>query len=585
MAQQKTKRNAVPRQLYTSAVADLLTPEQSPWCQNVRFRYGQVNRCPGRSIPLQVNVFLDVFMDFAAHVNAAGTETVFGLGKESTGFQARPYDQTARQFVVAQQAICPGHYDDSTRFSWTQGEERLFVVNSSNISAINVTAPNVFTVENLLTTTIGATTTQNPLGLFVEYFSNHLFLLNTKDMSNRIQWSARAIYYDWATITGHGGFLDLYDGVVEPITGGKVLNNRLVVYRKSSITDMVPTGDDTNPFLPEGRAYGIGCMSPWSLVSLGQFHIFFANDFNVYIWDGTKLNPVGTPIHNYIRQLYDPERSAAWYSRPFAAAFMAFKEYWLGIYDYLNNQIVVLIYDYMRDAWTRDVFPASFHAMFERNLIGAEGTAGYNRTGYPQRWPALMAANGADYFMIDERVEGDRLMNPSTGSMEMFVETSDFYYGEDALQNGTMQRALVVQGTPRSPSDPGYHFDLSIDRGNSWIETDQIVPVDTHWGYEFLDFNATSNVYRWRFRCIAPVPVWDGAHWDTGFWDIDYWATLDTTIIGAAAKPSWRSYTSVYVPSGEFFPIDRPVGEQSAERGTAKVGEPRAVLPTGLEGG
>ena len=500
---------------------------------------------------------------------------MFGLGQAFPAYQARPYDQAARQFTVAPQTICPNHYDDSTRFSWTQGEERLFVTNSSTISAINVTAPGVFSVEDLA----------SPPGVFVEYFNNHLFLLNTQAMANRIQWSTPAFYYDWATTTGHGGFLDLYDGVVEPLTGGRVLNNRLVVYRKSSITDMVPTGDDTNPFLPEGRAYGIGCMSPWSLVSLGQFHIFFANDFNVYIWDGTKLNAIGTPIHNYIRQLYDPERSAAWYSRPFATAFIAFKEYWLGIYDYLNDQIILLVYDYQRDAWTRDVFPNSFHGMFERTLIGAEGTAGYNRAGYPQRWPLLMGANGADYFMIDERIDGDRLSNPDTGGMEMFVETPDFYYGEDALQNGTMQRALVIQGTPRTPNDPGYHFDLSIDRGNTWIEAQEVTPVDVHWGFEFVDFNATSNVYRWRFRNKATTPVWDGAVWDIGIWDIDDWATLNTNIVGVAGRPSWRSYTSVYVPSGEFFPIERPVGSQSTAKGGAKVIEPRAVLSTGVEGG
>jgi hypothetical protein len=571
VAQQKTQRNPVPRSLYTSAVADTLGPEMSPWCQNVRFRFGQVNRAPGRSAILQVNVFADVFMDFAVHTDAKGSETVFGLGWTGTQHAARPYDPDTRQFTVAQQLICPDHYSDFVRFSWAQGEERLFIVNSSRVSAINVTSPGVFTVEDL----------SSPPGVLVQYFNNRLFLLNTKDVANRVQWTGRANYTDWLTTTGHGGFLDLYDGVVESITGGQILGNRLVVYRKSSITDMVPTGDDTNPFLPEGRAYGIGCMAPWSLASLGQFHIFLANDFNVYMWDGSKLSAIGTPIHNYIRQLYDPERSTLWSSHPFAVPFVAFKEYWLGMYDFLNNQIVVLIYDYQRDTWTRDVFPSSLHGMLERTLVGAEGTAGYDRAGYPVRWPCLMAASDRDYFMVDERVDGDRLLNPETGAMEMFVQTPDFYYGQDALQNGTMQRALVTQGTPRSPSDPRYNFDLSIDRGNSWIESTQIVPIDQHWGFEFLEFNVTSNIYRWRFRCVAPIPTWLGAKWNVGVWNTDNWATRSYTVAEAAGRPSWRSYTSVYVPSGEFFPIERPVGSgNGADR--RPIG--RSVSPTGIEG-
>jgi hypothetical protein len=578
MAQQKTRRNTVPRSLYTSAVADTLGPEMSPWCQNVRFRYGQINRAPGRSVILQANVFPDVFMDFAVHNSANGEETVFGLGWDSTNYLARPYDQSTRQFTVAAQVICPARYATNARFSWAQGEERLFVVIGSQISAINVTSPGIFSVENL----------SAPPGMFVEYFNNRVFLLNTKDVSNRIQWTGRANYTNWLTTTGNGGFLDLYDGVVESITGGRVLNNRLVVYRRSSITDMVPTGDDTNPFLPEGRAYGIGCMAPWSLASLGQFHIFLANDFNVYMWDGTRLNAIGSPIHNYIRQLYDPARSTSWSSRPFAVPFMAFKEYWLCMYDFLNNQIVVLVYDYQRDSWTRDVLPSSVHGMFERILIGAEGTSGYDRTGYPERWPCLMAASDQNYFMIDERVDGDRLLNPTTGSMEMFVQTPDFYYGDDALQNGTMQRILVTQGTPDSAADTPYHVDLSIDRGNSWIESSEIVPTDRHWGFEFVDLNITSNIYRWRFRYSAPISTWTGAHWNQGIWDTDNWATLISTFAGTAGKPSWRSYTSVYVPSGEFFPVERPVGSDgypaTAEEPTTVATTRRGLSSTGIEG-
>jgi hypothetical protein len=213
-------------------------------------------------------------------------------------------------------------------------------------------------------------------------------------MANRIQWSARAIYYDWSTVTGHGGFLDLYDGIVEPITGGKVLNNRLVVYRKSSITDMVPTGDDTNPFLPEGRAYGIGCMSPWSLVSLGQFHIFFANDFNVYIWDGTKLNPVGTPIHNYIRQLYDPSGAPLSTAGRLRLRFMAFKEY---CWQSTTTSTTRSCWSTLR-CGTRAMFPASFHGMFEPEPDRGRGHGGLQSDWLPTAAARAMAANGADYF-------------------------------------------------------------------------------------------------------------------------------------------------------------------------------------------
>jgi hypothetical protein len=526
--------------LYTSAVADSIGPEITPWCQNVRFRFGQVSRSPGRSVVLHADVFVGPFIDFLVHVNAAGTETEFAMGWTGSQHAVRPYDPDTRTFPTAQQLVCPNHYSGQVRASWCQGEERLFVVCASTITAINVTSPGVFSVETLT----------SPPGLFVEYFNNRLFLMNTQAVSNRIQWSARANYNNWNTTTGTGGFLDLYDGAVEAITGGRTLNDRLVIYREKSITDMVPTGDDTAPFLPQGKVHGIGCMAPWSLASLGQFHLFLANDYNVYMWDGAKLNAIGTPIHNYIRQLYDPLQSTNWYAQPYATTFMSYKEYWLAMFDFTKNQYVVLIYDYQRDTWTRDVFPPDLYALLERTLVGAEGTAGYDRTDYPARWPSLMAGRGNDYFMVDERVDGDRLANPTTGAMEIFVETPDFYYSQDAMQNGTMQRAMVVSGV-HLPSEPGYHFDLSTNRGVDWIQSPRVIPVPTHEGYEFTDFNITSHVYRWRLRC----------------------AETD----GVASKPSWRSYVSVYVPSGDFFPTEHVTITEPTQRGE--------VPPTGVDGG
>jgi hypothetical protein len=478
-------------------------------------------------------------MDYALHTDISGNKTVFALCANALGDnEAAPYNATTHQLGTA---LALGFTSQlSRRFSWAQGEERLFICRASTITAIKATSPGVFVQEAV----------SSPPGQFLEYFNNRVFMMNVIGAANRVQWSARAAYTDWTTTTGHGGFLDLYDGSVDNITGGKVLNDRLVVYRTSSITDMVATGDDTAPFLPQGRAYGIGCQAPWSLVNAGQFHLFLGNDYNVYVWDGSKLTAVGTPVHNYIRQVLDQGDLSNWVNMPFAAMYSGFKEYHLVIPQWQTSQSVVLVYDYLRDTWTRDVF-TNLRALYEYWQTGLTGSPGYDGTGYPTIYPVLLASRDKDFFVIDERIDGDRLSRPADGGLEMFVDTPDMYWqglngqGPPALlHNATLERVMVAQGWPRLPTSMAWLLEISIDRGQTFPISLTVTPTQTHWGFEFVDTNVTSHVRRYRFR----YPVESGA-----------------------GRPSWRGFSEIYVPSGEFFPVDRPIGTT------------RELPPTGAE--
>ena len=545
MAQQVFERNQLPtRGLYTSAVADSLDPSYTPWCQNVRFRFGQILRAPGRSRPLFTRSGSTI-MDFATLVDATGKVSIYSIEDTNGLTSIALYNPTAATFGPQIQLGITKQRD--VRISWTQGEERLFIARGSQVAAV---APGgVVEVLSIARDASGnpildgnGQTIPAPAGCFLVYFKNHLLMLNTTDMPNRIQWTANAVYKDWATTTDHGGFLDLYDGIVEPITGAKVLGNRLAIYRTSSISDFVATGDPTSPFLPDGRVFGLGCLVPNSLVNLGQMHFFVANDYNVWSWDGVNLTPIGTPIHKYVRELYDPDSQNTWMTAPFGAAFMGFKEYWL-CFPSPTGGSVVLIYDYLRDTWTRDFIDIPLCALFEQIL---PTDPQLSVTGYPVKYPVLMGANQNQYFLIDERVIGD---NISPGGMDMWVDTPDMYYDKNAIHNGTLERVLIAQGTEQG--DLPYQLQISIDRGQTFAITKTITPLDTHWGFEFVDTNVTNNVRRMRFM----YPRANGP-----------------------ATPSLRSYTSVYVPAGEFFPVERPIGTTLS---AASVNAGQARVPVG----
>jgi hypothetical protein len=520
MAQQKiTSFPVATKGLYTSAASDGLGPDVSPWCQNIRFRFGEIMRTPGRSIVLDTQA--QPILDFFSYASSTGSNGLGSLEAAGANNWMASFDPV-NKLLAPEVALAPMWSGaPQSRFSWSGGEDRTFVVRNSKVSAINRDTGGTWTVEQL----------DSPAGRFVEYFANRVFLMNLNGAQMRVQWSKRAQYTDWAETTGHGGWMDLFDGYTEPLMGGRVLNDRLVIYRNSSITEMVQMGDDITPFLPQGRVYGIGCMAPFTLQSVGQFHIFLANDFNVYIWDGIQLKPIGSPIHNYLRQILDTSKLDYAVDAVFSATFMGFKEYWLVLPTTVSGEgTVILIYDYLRDTWTRDVLPGTT-AAYNTMQRGPVGTAGYSEVGYPINYPNMMMAKGNQFFMIDERIDGDRLNRPGDGGIEMFVDTPDMYYDPTRLQNHTLQRTMISQN-PTGVGTP-YQFEVSIDRGQTFPISYTTTPIPEHWGFEFQDINITSNVRRYRLRCPAAV---------------------------GAGKTRWRAYTEVYVPSGEFFSVERPVG-------------------------
>jgi hypothetical protein len=528
--------------LYISAMSDLLTPEYTPACMNVRFRFGNVQRAPGRSLKMQT-LSTQSFMDFATFTNVTGAKTMVALTASTLSDNAfTGYDEPNFRFAGAVTMAQPS--TANVRFSWTQGEERLFACRASVPVALKQPTPGTWAVEQL---------TNAPTAYFLEYFNNRVIAMRLKVptpdavppqtsvvAASQIRWTKQGDYKDWLTTTGHGGFLELYDNSVDPITGGKVLNDRLTVYRKNSITDLVVTGVDTAPFLPQQRANGMGCAFPWTLASAGQFHIFVSNDFNVYMWDGSKLNPIGTPIHSLVRQLINVDKdlpdTTDWRSIPFATMFMAFKEYHLVI-PQSNGDVHVLVYDYLRDSWTRDMIPG-LTALYEwPQKVSANASRVFDILAYPTIFPTLAAGCGKDYHIIDERIVGDYLTPGSTGGMEMYFDSPDMYYGKEGVTNGTLERIVVAQATPYYLNEVPYEVKVSTDRGGSFGSTFVVTPQMAHQGFEFADFNVTSNVRRYRFR-------YPGG--------------------GTAARPSWRGYTDLFIPSGEFFPregdIDAPYG-------------------------
>lgn len=99
-------------------------------------------------------------------------------------------------------------------------------------------------------------------------------------------------------VTGdYGTYYLLYDSN-EEIFGMHALQNRIIIYKEKSITEMwaVPGGTNSDPYnFNQDKIRNIGPLSGETVINYGRFHIFMGWD-NFYIFDGINATPIGDEV-------------------------------------------------------------------------------------------------------------------------------------------------------------------------------------------------------------------------------------------------------------------------------------------------
>ena len=229
----------------------------------------------------------------------------------------------------------------SGRWSWTVGEDCFFFARDGG-NGIYKWKGGTNPVEKV---------TNAPQDVaFVCYYNNRLIAMNIveggKSWSHRIRWPINLNHTDW-TSTG-AGFLDLYEPEQEPIMGGKVLGNRLCVFREHSITDLVATGTLSPVFRSEQRTSNVGCPFPFTIDSNGVVIFFMGNDGNMWAWNGTQLSSIGDSIYKTLEQIVDMKAGQIYFGKVYPYG----NEYWLWL-----NGPNVYVFDFLQGRWMVDSFP------------------------------------------------------------------------------------------------------------------------------------------------------------------------------------------------------------------------------------
>lgn len=484
--------------LMTSIPEDQLEDRHTPRCVNVRFRFGEVIPRPGSALfsnkqaveeVREITEFIDPTPD--AWILHFLQTKLYRWGNSAPGTPRDWFQVTGGPSITA-----------NRRWSLTAGEGRLFFTNDADV----LTWAGTGTYSDITDAdTSGIFVTEKVDARYIEYFNNRLMLGYVNEASGvkpvRVRWPRNGDYTRWDDTLGLGaGFLDLFEEGEEDITGLKAIQDRLAVYKKQAIIDIVPTGQVTPTFIVQTRARGVGCAAPYTLASNGFSHFFMGHDVNVYEWNGTQLQGIGDSILDELEGLVDPSR----FNTIFGKVLPSLQEYWLVV-DSEN----VFIFDYVRRTWSRYSYP-SLTAIGEANdTIDSFiwSTIPGTWETHPESWQNTLGARKlrvfggratGEIFEIDKNVAYDYF---AIGSIvDRYIETPDFYFVEtetgqpSAWRQGTVQQLLLIyQYVNAEPFEVG----LSFDRGVSWT-TQSVVPNTS--GYSVVHFNMTGNVVRYRFR-------------------------------------------------------------------------------------
>ncbi len=208
-----------------------------------------------------------------------------------------------------------------------------------------------FYIDSSLT----ASTMSVPTGLtkakFVEEFNNYLFLANVTVSGtahkSRIYWCNLKDTSTWTATD----FIEVSKNDGQEITGLKVLQDRLVIYKTRSIYNLFFTGDADIPFILPGGGKSnspVGCIAPWSIQEVENGHVFLSTD-GIYYYDGINAYKLSDKITYTLLE----EMNRNKFSNTVSMVQKDKNRYYLGITrsgQIENNRVIV--WDYYNNAFS-----------------------------------------------------------------------------------------------------------------------------------------------------------------------------------------------------------------------------------------
>jgi hypothetical protein len=174
---------------------------------------------------------------------------------------------------------------DATPWSFANfGSVLLYTNGIEKVQTFGIT--NYTSVADLAGTTI--------LANVVRVHQRHVFLLGQSANLRRVTWSDIDDYTTWTPAADNeAGFQDIYESK-SPVVGGEGLGDYFVVYTGNMINVFQYTGGT----FVYGRRIADWNVGLWkkNLIASSKSAHFFMSQYNFYVFDGTKVTPIGDGI-------------------------------------------------------------------------------------------------------------------------------------------------------------------------------------------------------------------------------------------------------------------------------------------------
>lgn len=416
----------------------------SPFVQNVRFFAGEITNRPGlieqpspfSADPAAASTLDDIPIGGHAHVRPDGTYNTLA----STSSSIYYYDDVTENWDDATGIITFGGADTDPWAFATFDDDAYFSNGVDNVHRWRSATHDYGAGAGLIEEVTNAVPARYLLN-----FAGRLILgyvIDSGTQADRVQWSNINDPTTWAG----GGFNDTVDWP-GPITGLSKLGARAYIFKRDYIIEMRETGLDSPTFDFRAVVNGEGAGSHRTIVHIGQLLFFMGRD-DVFIFDGTRLQPIGEPIRWELTNNLNREavRNA------FAFHHEPFNEYWLCVPTGDNTYgTVAFVFNYVQQAWTKHTLPATCSVPF-KTTEGAADAWWDNQTGswdsQIRTWDSGIA--GADVFtqligkedQILYKIDDESVTDDGTDVTATF-DIADTDFGT-ATNWTTLNRVIVV---------------------------------------------------------------------------------------------------------------------------------------------
>jgi hypothetical protein len=287
----------------------------------------------------------------------------------------------------------------------------------------------------------------------------------------RVRWPVNGDHTNW---TGNGsGFVDLNDDVYQ-IRNIKKWMDTLAVYTERGIIIGTKTPAATGPAQFQLQVKDVGLFASYTLVAFNTVHFFLGTD-NVYLFDGTKVIPIGNAIRSYLFAQMQPAKL----SQYFGVLFTDSQEYGCFVYTAANVAAdTAWMYHYSRNAiypwrFATPLFSCAATHLSDTSvtisqLVGQigqlQGVIGSSTLSANFPIPVFGGTDGRVYFGANGLLSDD-------GVAILCRWTSKDYVAAD-IDPSLANYMVTLKSVGVQYVDPGTAFTLqfsfSVDKGNTW---------------------------------------------------------------------------------------------------------------------